>query len=360
MPAMAADLAATQNPFQVTVKNGDTLYSLARQYGVELKDLANLNKLKEPYTISNNQIIRLPKAAFHIVKDKDTIYAISKSYGVSVSAIATANHLQEPYKIHSGMKLWFTPPASNVAESTSTNKDGVIPIAKPASLAVTSKDLGNLSNKKVEPLALSDEEQEEIFFGNYNDVVPEKPETKTAVKAPAPSSEEKDAFEQMIFAATELTEEKPVTPVLRPAVEQQPAVKIAKAQPQHNFLWPAKGKIVSRFGPKDGGLYNDGINIAAKEGAAIKSAEKGEVVYSGNELRGYGNLLLIKHDNGFVTAYAHAQKLLAKKGDMVDKGQIIAYVGNTGHVSQPQLHFSIRKGRKAIDPEKYLPKGAKA
>ncbi len=121
-----------------------------------------------------------------------------------------------------------------------------------------------------------------------------------------------------------------------------------------NFKRPVSGEIISKFGPKKGGLYNDGINISAKEGTVIAAAEDGDVVYAGNELRGYGNMLLIKHNNGFLTAYAHTDDFLVKKGDIIKKGQAIAHVGQTGHVTTPQLHFSIRQGRKAIDPEKYL------
>jgi murein DD-endopeptidase MepM/ murein hydrolase activator NlpD len=120
------------------------------------------------------------------------------------------------------------------------------------------------------------------------------------------------------------------------------------------FLWPVQGKVISNFGPKKGGLNNDGINIAAPEGATVIAADNGVVAYAGNELRGFGNLLLIRHADGWVTAYAHNEKLLVKRGEKVKRGQAIAQIGSTGNVPSPQLHFELRKGTDPVDPLKYL------
>jgi murein DD-endopeptidase MepM/ murein hydrolase activator NlpD len=120
------------------------------------------------------------------------------------------------------------------------------------------------------------------------------------------------------------------------------------------FLWPVKGKIISNFGPKKGGLNNDGINISAPAGTSVVAADNGVVAYAGNELRGFGNLLLIRHADGWVTAYAHNEKLLVKRGEKVKRGQAIAQIGSTGNVAAPQLHFEIRKGTDPVDPLKYL------
>jgi murein DD-endopeptidase MepM/ murein hydrolase activator NlpD len=120
------------------------------------------------------------------------------------------------------------------------------------------------------------------------------------------------------------------------------------------FLVPVKGSIISGYGPKDGGLHNDGINIAAREGAPIRAAENGVVVYTGNELRGYGNLLLIRHSGGWVTAYAHTSKFLVKPGARVKQGEVVAEVGRTGNVDRPQLHFELRKGTRAVNPQSLI------
>lgn len=121
-----------------------------------------------------------------------------------------------------------------------------------------------------------------------------------------------------------------------------------------SFRWPVRGRVISEFGAKPNGERNEGINLAVPEGTSIKAADDGEVIYSGNELKGYGNLVLVRHSNGFVTAYAHASQLLVNRGDKISRGQIIARAGATGSVTQPQLHFELRKGQKAIDPKPYL------
>ena len=101
-------------------------------------------------------------------------------------------------------------------------------------------------------------------------------------------------------------------------------------------------------------MHNDGINIAAPRGAAVEAADTGVVAYTGNELRGYGNLVLVKHPSGWISAYAHCEELLVKKGDKVSPGQTIARVGATGGVTEPQLHFELRRGKKAVDPREFL------
>jgi len=115
-----------------------------------------------------------------------------------------------------------------------------------------------------------------------------------------------------------------------------------------------RGRVVSNFGAKDKGLHNDGINIMAPKGTPVRAVENGVVAYAGNELRGFGNLLLVKHSGGWITAYAHNDTLLVKRGDKVGKGQVISKVGSSGSVTIPQLHFELRRGKKLYDPRKYL------
>jgi murein DD-endopeptidase MepM/ murein hydrolase activator NlpD len=121
-----------------------------------------------------------------------------------------------------------------------------------------------------------------------------------------------------------------------------------------SFRWPVKGRVIAAFGSKPNGTQNDGINLAVPEGTPVKAAEDGVVAYAGNELKGYGNLVLIRHANGFVSAYANASELLVKRGESVKRGQTIAHAGQTGNVTSPQLHFEIRKGSTPVDPTKYL------
>jgi murein DD-endopeptidase MepM/ murein hydrolase activator NlpD len=123
------------------------------------------------------------------------------------------------------------------------------------------------------------------------------------------------------------------------------------------FRWPANGRVIASFGTSPNGVQNDGINLALPEGTSVKAAEDGVVAYAGNELKGYGNLILVRHPNGYVTAYAHAKELLVKRGDPIKRGQVIARSGQTGNVNAPQLHFEIRKGASPLDPMRFL-KGA--
>ncbi|MCE2510924.1 MAG: M23 family metallopeptidase [Alphaproteobacteria bacterium] len=134
------------------------------------------------------------------------------------------------------------------------------------------------------------------------------------------------------------------------------ASKVAPPPPrgERNFLIPVKGKVLSAFGPKADGLHNDGINIAAPSGTPVRAAENGVVVYVGRELRSFGNLLLIKHADGWMSAYGHMDKPLVKRGDIVKRGDPVAKVGKTGNVTTPQLHFELRRGSRAIDPTRYL------
>ena len=119
-------------------------------------------------------------------------------------------------------------------------------------------------------------------------------------------------------------------------------------------MWPLRGNVLSSFGPKPGGLQNDGINIAAARGAPVRAAENGIVVYAGNELKGFGNLLLVRHADGWMTAYAHLDEILVERGAAVQRGQSVAKVGQTGSVGSPQLHFEMRRAGRAVDPRGVL------
>ena len=159
---------------------------------------------------------------------------------------------------------------------------------------------------------------------------------------------------------------KPEKVVSLPAVQNAPVAKeeprttetvVKAAEPSGampSFRWPVRGRLIAGFGSKPDGTQNDGINLAVPEGTPIKAADDGVVAYAGNELKGYGNLVLISHANGFVSAYAHASELMVKRGDTVKRGQVIAHAGQTGNVTSPQLHFEIRKGSTPVDPTEYL------
>lgn len=184
---------------------------------------------------------------------------------------------------------------------------------------------------------------------------------KTVAKAPI--TEKKAVEKKPALAATpqKLVAPRADEPVIAAAPKTAAggavAHEIKQASASRNasgFIWPVKGKVISGFGEKANGESNDGINIAASEGAPVAAAAEGEVVYSGNELPGYGNMVILRHKNGMMTAYAHTRRIMVNKGDKVKQGQMIAEVGKTGEVNSPQLHFGIRKMKEAVDPSTYL------
>jgi murein DD-endopeptidase MepM/ murein hydrolase activator NlpD len=146
---------------------------------------------------------------------------------------------------------------------------------------------------------------------------------------------------------------------LEPASAKTPVDPLPEFAPtpsSRGFIWPVSGRIVTDFGLQRAGTTNDGIDIAVPEGTPVMAARAGEVIYTGNELKGYGNLVLIRHEDGYVSAYAHNSKILVKRGDYVRQGQNVAYSGQSGNAEKPQVHFEIRKDRKAVNPQAFLPR----
>jgi murein DD-endopeptidase MepM/ murein hydrolase activator NlpD len=144
--------------------------------------------------------------------------------------------------------------------------------------------------------------------------------------------------------------------MVTPAAAASGADSVVKAATEDTpgFRWPVRGRIIAGFGPKPNGQQNDGIDVAVPENTPIKAAEGGVVAYAGNELKGYGNLVLVKHPNGYVTAYANAKELLVKRGDQIKRGDVIAKSGQSGNVDAPQVHFEVRKGSAPVDPMQFL------
>lgn len=210
------------------------------------------------------------------------------------------------------------------------------------------KDLAPLAPAKVEPAPAPEIAQ-----------APEAAAAEEAVVTAAPTLQE-PALKQLSEAEAELAravkEEAEMQagvlpePQARAVAENKTIAEAPAAASSKGFIWPVKGKVISEFGSKVGGEYNDGINIAAQQGEPIVAAADGEVVYSGNELRGYGNMIIVRHDNGLMTAYAHADRILVSKGERVKQGVTIATVGKSGGVEQTQVHFGVRKDKQPIDP----------
>jgi len=315
-------VAATHGPgrggITIIVGTSDTLETLSRRYNVSSAAILQANGYKGPRALSPGQQLIIPRQAavvaapapaapeskvvavagtaptVHVVNRGDTLHNIARRYRVSVAELAKANKLDPAAKVKLGVRL--TVPGARTAAVAPAESSGAPPAAAP-------------------------------------------PATKVAASTGAPQQSAR------LAQATTKVEEPPVeTPVK--------ATEATGALP--TFRWPVRGKVITAYGAKTNGKANDGINLAVPEGTPVKAAEDGIVAYSGNELKGYGNLVLVRHANGYVTAYAHASELLVKRGDTIKRGQIIAKSGQSGEVGSPQLHFEIRKGSTPVDPLQFL------
>lgn len=262
-------------------------------------------------------------AATVVVRKGDTVYAIARRHKVSVRSVIEASGLTPPFVLHVGQRLIL--PRARVYEVRSG--DTLFGIGRRYGLSASALAR---TNGLAPPYRLVVGQR--LVLAGAEALRPGK-ETASERQATAPSAR------ALAGTGTGRTEKATLSP---------------PAPADGTFLWPVRGKVVSTFGPKPGGLYNDGVNIAAPAGTSVRAAASGVVAYVGNELRGYGNLLLIRHAGGWVTAYAHNEVLLVERGDPVRRGQVVGRVGRTGGVAEPQSHFEIRRGKRALDPFKYL------
>ena len=311
----------------VTVAAGDSVETIARRYGVPASAIMQANNITAPATLHPGQRLVIPRyastrvasataprpaaaqpvpavngggnAGVHVVAVGDTLSKISHRYHKSAHEIAKANNIDATATLNIGDRL-------------------IIPGAQ-ASVVKTSAPAPAPQPKTV---------------------VASAPQAKTVVASAAPKEVEPAPSANVVAPTDPLDKE---------------AAKLAEgngAVPK--FRWPANGRVIASYGPTTNGQQNDGINIAVPENTPVKAAEDGVVAYAGNELKGYGNLVLVRHPNGYVTAYAHTKELLVKRGDQVKRGQVIARSGQTGNVNAPQLHFEIRKGASPLDPTRFL------
>lgn len=302
----------------IVVQSGDTLYSLAKRHGCTVDDLAKWNNLSQPYTLSVGQRLVLgagQQKTDVVVTEKnekkqtvtrvdvkeimvapgDTLFSLSRRYSVPVNDLAVMNNLVAPFNLSVGQKI-RVPDLSDAPVVTKQEK----------------------TDNKTE----------------------QKKNTDAPQKVANANNAEKHSVQQ--------TEK----------ISSDPSKKLPSisARSSSKFSWPVQGKILSGYGSKSSGLFNDGINIGAARGTVVKAAENGVVAYAGNEVKGMGNLIIVQHAAGWMTVYAHMDSMVVKRGSRVNVGQKIGTVGETGKVDQPQLHFEIRKGTKAYNPSNYLKK----
>ncbi len=267
------------------------------------------------------------------VERGNTVSGIAARYGVPTRAIIDANHLVSPYWLEVGQTLTLPGAKSAYAANYAPTYAGAPPPPPPPYYARWHQPRPPVRTAEAPPPASSS------TTARIDSPEVPPPEGHATCMAEAATEKQPSAVH-------------PATAVIAPPSRDAPPPTISTA---HGFIWPVRGRVVEGYGTGHNGTQNDGINIAARVGAPVYAAAGGEVVYVGNELRGYGNLVLIKHQDGFLTAYAHNSALLVHKGEHVARGQTIARVGATGEVHEPQLHFEIRQGRSPVDPMQYLP-----
>jgi len=323
---------------KIIVGTSDTLDVLAKRYHVTPQAILAANGYKGPRALSPGQQIIIPHPgavaaapapamapvaaapaiapkpvaaiaappSLHFVNHGDTLASIARKNHISAAELARANGLEPSAKLKLGTKL-------------------TVPGAKTAAVAA--------------PLAPAPVATAPVAAALQPVAAAPAPATKmAAVAQPAQSAR--------LAQATGNIDEKPAA--------EAPAKAAETTSSLPTFRWPVRGKVITSYGAKTNGKSNDGINVAVPEGTPVKAAEDGVVAYSGNELKGYGNLVLVRHSNGYVTAYAHASELLVKRGDTIKRGQVIAKSGQSGEVASPQLHFEIRKGSSPVDPLQFL------
>jgi murein DD-endopeptidase MepM/ murein hydrolase activator NlpD len=230
----------------------------------------------------------------HTVKPGETGIAIARAYGVEWRKLAATNHLSPPYLLEVGDRL-VLPSAADVA-------------------------------------TLSVEARARAFDLDIDDII-------TGGDAAAPAKHPPRA-------------QKPAPALAGNAGKDGPLPTLTGNAPQ--FVWPVSGRIISGFGPKPGGRFNDGVNLKVSVGAPVRAAADGVIAYAGDGITGFGNLVLIKHAGGYVTAYGHNQALLVARGKQVKRGDVIARAGETGAVTEPQVHFELRRDRVPLDPTRII------
>ncbi len=383
----------------VVVRRGDTLYAIAHEHNMKVQEIAKLNNLSEPYTIRIGQVLKIEKpveksAEKIVVPEKtaepkkvteakpvekkevaktaekpvtkvtekpkqvepkleaktevkdvrvpvktvtvargDTLYSLSRKYSVPVNDLAVMNKLSAPFTLSVGQTL-RVPDLPVRASDVKTLASPESKVEKPAK--VSTKEATRTADKA---------KKQEI-----KKVTTDK-KTKTDVKQKADTKK----AEVKHSSHPKKTETKKTETKTAQKAAQNQTPKIA-ARSSSKFSWPVRGTILSHYGAKTGGLYNDGINISVATGTAVLAAENGVVAYAGNEVRGMGNLIIIQHADGWMTVYAHMSSMNVRRGARVTVGQKIGAVGQTGKVTKPQLHFEIRKGTKAYNPINYLKK----
>ena len=274
--------------------------------------------LREPFEpIPPNQMVE--------VRANDTLYAVATRYQVTPQSVIEANGLQPPYSLRKGQRLKLVPRRTHIVRPG----DSVYIISQ--RYAVSQYQLAQLNFLKP-PFELKIGQKlqlpNSLDFSVLDVGLPDGV-SGTNIAQPAPTKTSVPAAPRKRFVAPSLAG-------------------------SSGFSWPVQGEIITEFGSSQRGVHNDGVNIAASEGAPVGAAAKGRVAFVGTNIKSFGKLVLVKHDGGIITAYAHLGDISVTEGDIVTAGQSIGRIGQSGRVDSPQLHFEIRKSRQPVDPRSLI------
>ena len=267
----------------------------------------------------------IPPSQMVEVRANDTLYAVATRYQVTPQSVIEANGLQPPYNLRKGQALKLVPRRTHIVRPG----DSVYVISQ--RYAVSQYQLAQLNYLKPpfelkigQTLQLPNSLDFSVLDVGLPDGV-----SGTNIAQPTPTETSVPAAPRKRFVAPSLAG-------------------------SSGFTWPVQGEIITEFGPSQRGVHNDGVNIAASEGASVGAAAKGRVAFVGTNIKSFGKLVLVKHDGGIITAYAHLGDISVKEGDIVTAGQSIGTIGRSGRVDSPQLHFEIRKSRQPVDPRSLI------
>ena len=315
-------------PVYVVVTRGDTVYGVARHYRIPIAEIIAVNKLKAPYRLIAGQTLRMPKPKTHTVNEKETLGKIARYYQVDMRSMIRDNNLTKPYIIRAGQELRI-PRSYAIQEDVAVVEE---PEMQPMPRPKWPERQGKIKIREVK--------QKQRYDKDGVPLPPVRPAKRgeEAVMAAAPKKPQRPQAS------------KPHVDLKAAKIKSKQALmsnRLPKLSGKSKFEKPVRGRIKIPYGPLGGGKYNDGIDIAVPKGSSVKATENGIVVYTGSELKSFGNLILIKHAQGWTSAYALNSRILVKRGDKVKRGSVIAKSGR-------QVHFELRRRTRTVDPKPYL------
>ena len=341
--APMAAAPAPPPPRPITVQRGQTLDGIAHANHVPAAAIIAANGLKPPYELKTGARLLIPSAG---PPPTQQAMALSASAGPppvqqAMAPSAGAAAVSPPIPLPPPQPVSLAPPPAVAsppqAQAVAAPPPSPLP---PTPQPVTPSASAAKNNPDIIPLDGPPPKQ----TGATPVLTPPQP---TPTPAPQPSAVAGSSGPPPVMPPRNAAA---ALPLPGEAVAQQATADTSSGR----FPWPVRGRVLASYGNTAGGGHNDGINIAAPRGTPVRSIDAGTVAYAGNEVKGYGNLVLIRHENGWISAYAHLDDVTVKPGDRIAAGQPFAKVGDSGGVAEPQLHFELRRGKKPVDPREFL------